>query len=128
MCSFASSCLCVFAFVFAFSFFFCVFVFFLRFRFYASSFSEICSVLWNMRFRSLKYVSLFFWKKITLISDMLWGLKFRHLSQTNGRTDIACKGSCTSSTHIYSICIGFRLIRPKPSEQFRTEHCKNHSD
>ena len=55
---------------------------------------------------------------------MLWGPKFRHLSQTNGRTDIASKGRCTTSTHIYSICIGFRLIRPKPSEEFRTKHQK----
>ena len=55
---------------------------------------------------------------------MLWGPKFRHLSQTNGRTDIAPKGRCTTSTHIYSICIGFRLTRPKPSQEFRTKHWK----
>ena len=65
------------------------------------------------------------WKKKTLgISKMLWGPKFRHLSQTNGRTNIAPKERGTTSTHIYSICIGFRLIRPKPSEEFRTKHWK----
>ena len=49
MRSFASSFLCVFV--------------FLRFRFLASWFSEICVlVLWNMRFRSLKYASSFFSK------------------------------------------------------------------
>ena len=63
-------------------------------------------------------------EKNTRISKMLWGPKFRHLSQTNGRTDIAPKGRCTTSTHIYSICIGFRLIRPKPSEEFRTKRWK----
>ena len=63
-------------------------------------------------------------EKITWISKMLFGPKFRHLSQTNGRTDIAPKGSCTTSTHIYSICIGFRLIRLKPWEEFRTKHWK----
>ena len=67
------------------------------------------------------------WKKTLGISKMLWGPKFRHLSQTNGRTDIAPKGRCTTSTHIYSICIGFRLIRPKPSEEFRTKHWKKKS-
>ena len=63
-------------------------------------------------------------EKNTRISKMLWGPKFRQLSQTNGQTDIAPKGRCTTSTHIYSICIGFRLIRPKPSSEFRTEHWK----
>ena len=63
-------------------------------------------------------------EEITWISKMLFGPKFRHLSQSNGRTDIAPKGRCTTSTHIYSICIGFRLIRPKPSEELRTKHWK----
>ena len=59
---FASLFVCVF--VFCVCVFFCVFVF-LRFRFFffASSFSEICVfVLWNLRFRSLKYASSFFSK------------------------------------------------------------------
>ena len=53
-------------------------------------------------------------EKITWICQMLWGPKFRRLSQTNGRIDVALKGRCKTPAHIYSICIGFKLIRLKP--------------
>ena len=49
---------------------------------------------------------------------MLCGAKFRPLSQKNGR------GRCTTPTHIYKICIGFKLIRPKLQDKFRIEHWK----
>ena len=52
------------------------------------------------------------------------GAKFRPISQKNGRCDAALKGRCTTPTHIYSICIGFRLIRLKPQDKFRREHWK----
>ena len=55
---------------------------------------------------------------------MLWGTKFRTLLQKNRRCDAAAKGMCTTPTHIYSICIGFRLIRTKPQDKFRIEHWK----
>ena len=61
-------------------------------------------------------------KKITGVAKMLWGPKFRHLSQTNGRTDVAPKGRCKTSTHIYSISIGFSLIRPKPQDKFTAQN------
>ena len=52
------------------------------------------------------------------------GLSSDPLSQKTGRCDAAPKGRCTTPTHIYSICIGFKLIRPKSRDKFRIEHWK----
>ena len=57
-------------------------------------------------------------EKITWIFQMLWGPKFRRLSQTNGQIDVTPKGRCKTPAHIFSICIGFRLIRPKPYDKW----------
>ena len=46
------------------------------------------------------------------------------LSQKNGRRDAAPRGGAQLQQNIYSICIGFRLIRPKPQGKFRIEHWK----
>ena len=58
---------------------------------------------------------------------MLWGLSFDPSHRKNGRCDAALKGRCTTPTHIYSICIGFRLIRLKLQDKFRREHWKKNT-
>ena len=55
------------------------------------------------------------------------GAKFRPLSQKNGRCYAAPKERRTSPIHIYSICIGFRLIRLKFQDKFRREHWKKNT-